>query len=70
MGKKQKKVKQKGKRKPKKRPHSKKYEKYKINGDAIERKKNCPKCGPGVFMAQHKGRSQCGKCGYTIFEEK
>lgn len=26
--------------------------------------KHCPKCGPGVRLAQHKDRLSCGKCGY------
>lgn len=44
----------------------KKGEQYEIKGDKIERKKQrCPKCGPGVFMAEHKNRQHCGKCGYT-----
>lgn len=30
--------------------------------------KNCPKCGPGVKLAEHKERLSCGKCGY--FEKK
>ena len=30
--------------------------------------KNCPKCGPGVRLAEHKERRSCGKCGY--FEKK
>ncbi len=30
--------------------------------------KNCPKCGPGVRLAEHKDRRSCGKCGY--FEKK
>ena len=30
----------------------------------------CPKCGPGVFMAVHKDRVSCGKCGYTEFNKK
>lgn len=43
----------------------KKSNKY-ISGDKLERKgKFCPKCGPGVFMAEHKDRYSCGKCGYT-----
>jgi small subunit ribosomal protein S27Ae len=43
----------------------KKYEKYEISGDTIKRKnKSCPKCGPGVFMASHKDRWACGRCGY------
>ena len=25
----------------------------------------CPKCGPGVFLADHKDRLSCAKCGYT-----
>lgn len=44
---------------------SKKYEKYEISGDKLTRKQTfCPKCGPGVFMAVHKDRKTCGKCGY------
>ena len=30
--------------------------------------KTCPKCGPGVFLAEHGNRSACGKCGYTEFK--
>lgn len=44
---------------------SKKWKKYKVSGDTIERiGKICPKCGSGVFMAEHKNRRSCGKCGY------
>ncbi len=33
--------------------------------DKLERKnKSCPKCGPGVLMANHKDRKTCGKCNY------
>lgn len=43
----------------------KKSSKY-AAGDKLERKgKFCPKCGPGIFMAEHKDRYSCGKCGYT-----
>lgn len=43
---------------------------YDIKGDKLERKKKtCPKCGPGVFMAEHKDRWTCGKCGYTIMKQ-
>jgi small subunit ribosomal protein S27Ae len=39
---------------------------YEIKGDTLERKNtNCPKCGPGVFLAKHRDRVTCGKCGYT-----
>jgi ubiquitin-small subunit ribosomal protein S27Ae len=37
----------------------------------LERKKrHCPKCGPGVFLADHADRASCGKCGYTEFKKK
>ena len=36
---------------------------------AVPQRKYCPRCGPGVFMAQHKDRLSCGKCGYTEFTE-
>ncbi len=56
----------KGKRQRKKHPKHPKSQLYVLKGEAIERKNRfCPKCGPGVFMAQHKGRLTCGKCGYT-----
>ncbi len=38
---------------------------YKIDGDTLTRlRKECPRCGPGTFMAQHSDRQSCGKCGY------
>ncbi|MBD3209629.1 30S ribosomal protein S27ae [Candidatus Woesearchaeota archaeon] len=38
---------------------------YDISGDSFKRKnKSCPKCGAGTFMAKHKDRWTCGKCGY------
>lgn len=44
---------------------------YRIEGDRIVRARtNCPKCGPGVFLAQHQGRASCGRCGYTEFTKK
>jgi small subunit ribosomal protein S27Ae len=40
-------------------------------GDAVERKnKHCPKCGPGFFLAAHKDRLVCGKCGYVEYHTK
>ena len=42
---------------------------YKIDGDRIERqRRECPKCGPGVYMGEHADRISCGKCGYTEFK--
>ncbi len=54
-----------GKTQKKARAHSKRYALYEKKGDKVERKnKFCPKCGPGFFMAKHKDRDTCGKCGY------
>lgn len=48
----------------------KKSDAYKVNGDTLERTKPvCPKCGPGTFMAVHKDRVSCGRCGYTEFNK-
>jgi small subunit ribosomal protein S27Ae len=50
---------------------SSKKDHYNVKGGMLERKgRNCPKCGPGVFLAEHKDRSTCGKCGYTEFKTK
>ncbi len=47
----------------------KKIEFFKVEGDRINRiRKHCPKCGPAVFLAEHKDRFSCGKCGYTEFK--
>ncbi len=44
---------------------------YNISGDKIERKnRNCPKCGPGMFMGKHKDRVVCGKCQYVEYQSK
>ena len=70
MGKKKKagKVK-KGKKAPSKSKHKKsqiwtKYKDGKLDG------RFCPRCGPGVVMASHKGRMACGKCGYSEIQKK
>merc|ERR1712007_271030 len=39
---------------------------YKVEGGKVTRlKKECPTCGPGVFMAMHSNRYYCGKCTLT-----
>jgi len=68
-------VKKKSKPKTGKKPHknkatSKKYTKYKIDGDKITRERNCPRCGPGIFLMQTKDRVYCGKCHYSEFNSK
>ncbi len=32
-------------------------------------RRTCPKCGAGIFMAEHKDRHHCGKCSYTEFKK-
>lgn len=47
----------------------KKIEIFKVEGDKIIRvRRHCPKCGSGVFLAEHKNRYSCGLCGYTEFK--
>ena len=39
---------------------------YEVSGNKLSKKnKSCPKCGAGVFLAEHKDRRSCGKCGYS-----
>ena len=67
MGKKsKKKVVKKGKKNVKPHVSSKKYSKYKIEGGKVVRSKYCSKCGPSVFLAEHKDRLLCGTCGYMV----
>jgi small subunit ribosomal protein S27Ae len=47
----------------------KKIEIFKVEGDKITRvRRHCPKCGSGVFLAEHKNRFSCGRCGYTEYK--
>lgn len=32
--------------------------------DGKAKNKSCPKCGDGIFLAEHKDRRSCGKCNY------
>lgn len=39
---------------------------YSVAGDSLSRThKSCPKCGPGIFLAEHADRRSCGRCGYS-----
>ena len=40
------------------------YQIHKIYDGGKAKNQSCPKCGPGVFMADHKDRRTCGKCKY------
>ncbi len=37
---------------------------------ARKKRKVCPRCGAGVFLAEHADRHSCGKCGYTEFRKR
>ncbi|MCX8188846.1 MAG: 30S ribosomal protein S27ae [Nitrososphaeria archaeon] len=42
---------------------------YVIQDDKIvSRRVDCPKCGRGVFLAEHEDRLTCGRCGFTKFK--
>ncbi|MDA4123704.1 MAG: 30S ribosomal protein S27ae [Thaumarchaeota archaeon] len=46
---------------------------YKVaeDGATLQRlRKECPRCGHGYFMAEHKDRQSCGHCGFTNFKPK
>ena len=56
-------------KKPKKT--SKRWENYEKAGEELKRKnKFCPKCGVGIFLAEHNNRQTCGQCGYTEMKSK
>lgn len=58
------------KKKTKNKNPSKKYSKYEVkDGKIASRKQTCQKCGPGMFLAEHKDRKTCGNCGYTVFNK-
>jgi len=39
------------------------------DGKVTLQRKSCPRCGAGIFLADHKDRLSCGKCGYTEFKK-
>ncbi len=39
------------------------------DGKAVKKSQTCPRCGDGVFLATHKDRLSCGKCGYTEYKK-
>ncbi len=36
-------------------------------GKLVRTRRQCPKCGVGVFMARHEDRQSCGRCGHTEY---
>lgn len=44
------------------------WKRYEVkDGKIIRKKRFCPRCGPGTFMAEHEGRYACGKCSYIEY---
>ncbi|KAK2952078.1 putative Ubiquitin-40S ribosomal protein S27a [Blattamonas nauphoetae] len=66
--------------KPKKNKHKKKkvklavlkYYNIRDDGTVVHARHECrnPACGAGVFMAKHKDRLYCGKCGATYINKQ
>jgi small subunit ribosomal protein S27Ae len=57
--------------KKKERPDIPIYKYYQVKGETVTRlRKECPRCGHGVFLAEHKDRLTCGKCGYTSYKKR
>ncbi|MBT4069808.1 MAG: 30S ribosomal protein S27ae [Euryarchaeota archaeon] len=48
-----------------------KWSKYSVadDGTLVRNAEFCPSCGPGVFLANHKDRKSCGRCGHTVSNE-
>ena len=65
-----KKVVKKGKKPHKNKKTSKKYSKYKVDGDKVTRARTCPRCGPGIFLMVTNNRVYCGKFHYAEFQGK
>ena len=54
-----------------KRKESPIYKFYEVKSGQVSRlRKECPRCGKGVFLAEHRDRMTCGKCGYTSFKKQ
>lgn len=59
-----------GEKKPRSKSKHRNVQIWKKYKDGKAESKFCPRCGPGVFMAVHKDRISCGKCGYAEIEIK
>ncbi len=66
MAEKKTRIREKKQRTGKKHASLKIWEYYEVDGSTVKRKrKNCPRCGPGTMLSEHKNRKYCGRCGYT-----
>ena len=44
---------------------------FEVNKEKVKRKRRyCPRCGTGFFLAEHKDRFYCGYCHYTEWKVK
>jgi len=60
-----------GKKKKKEKKTYNQNKFYSVEGDKLKRvNQTCPKCGPSTFMAEHKNRRTCGKCGFAEFKKE
>ncbi len=54
-----------------KHKNTKAWEKYDIEGQEVKRNsRSCPRCGEGVFLADHGNRLTCGKCGFSEIKDE
>lgn len=57
-----------GKKPHRNKPTSKKYRKYKVQGNTLTKERFCPRCGPGIFLMNADNREYCGRCHYSEFK--
>ncbi|GKT32461.1 putative ubiquitin/ribosomal protein S27a fusion protein [Aduncisulcus paluster] len=44
---------------------------YKVDGDTVKRiNRECPRCGAGIFLAEHKTHFYCGACHEQFLDSK
>jgi len=54
-----------------KHANTKQWEFLKIEENKIKREKRaCPRCGSGIYMAEHNDRYYCGNCKFTEWKKK
>ncbi|MCA9486178.1 30S ribosomal protein S27ae [Candidatus Woesearchaeota archaeon] len=55
-----------------KKASSKASHKWTFYSSGKKERKECPKCGAGVFLGQYKNpeRFHCGRCSYTEFSKQ
>ncbi|MBI2075856.1 MAG: hypothetical protein HYT72_01240 [Candidatus Aenigmarchaeota archaeon] len=54
------------KERPKSKKKHAKVQIWKLYQGGKRKNENCPRCGPGTFLAAFKNRKYCGKCGFGV----